>query len=173
MRHTAASLMLGLLGASVEGFTLRLSSKLAPSTIAVAQLSTAVALQHQQQRQPQCNRKQRLHLRQQQRLQHSETRTTDDTVEQDNLKTYNQKDAPEEEKRGLGFSFTPGGLLFPYQLGICSSLMEKGFLSENTPIAGASAGALTSVVIGCGLDIKMIMEKTELLCKDCIEGGTR
>jgi hypothetical protein len=144
-------------------------SFLVPSTIAVAQLSTAVA---HQQRQPQRDRQQRLRLRQQQRLQHSETRT-EDTVDQDNLKTFNQKDAPEEEKRGLGFSFTPGGLLFPYQLGICSSLMEKGFLSENTPIAGASAGALTSVVIGCGLDIKMIMEKTELLCQDCIEGGTR
>lgn len=40
----------------------------------------------------------------------------------------------------LGFSFTPGGLLFPYHLGVAKCLEREGFLAPDTPLAGASAG---------------------------------
>ena len=40
----------------------------------------------------------------------------------------------------IGFSFTPGGLLFPYHLGVARGLAKEGFLAVDTPLAGASAG---------------------------------
>lgn len=40
----------------------------------------------------------------------------------------------------LGFSFTPGGLLFPYHLGVAKCLELQGFLATDTPLAGSSAG---------------------------------
>lgn len=40
----------------------------------------------------------------------------------------------------LGFSFTPGGLLFPYHLGVAKSLELEGFLASDSPLAGSSAG---------------------------------
>ena len=40
----------------------------------------------------------------------------------------------------LGFSFTPGGLLFPYHLGVAKCLELQGFLAADTPLAGSSAG---------------------------------
>lgn len=40
----------------------------------------------------------------------------------------------------LGFSFTPGGLLFPYHLGVAKRLETEGFLAADTPLAGSSAG---------------------------------
>ncbi|KAG5177492.1 hypothetical protein JKP88DRAFT_150974, partial [Tribonema minus] len=73
----------------------------------------------------------------------------------------------------FGLSFTPGGLLFPYQLGICDAFMEAGFLTPEVPIAGSSAGALTTVVVGAGLDLREVLEETEALCEDCRTGGTR
>lgn len=40
----------------------------------------------------------------------------------------------------LGFSFTPGGLLFPFHLGVAKCLEREGFLARDTPLAGSSAG---------------------------------
>lgn len=40
----------------------------------------------------------------------------------------------------LGVSFTPGGLLFPFHLGVAKSLAKEGFLATDSPLAGASAG---------------------------------
>lgn len=34
----------------------------------------------------------------------------------------------------------PGGLLFPYHLGVAKCLELEGFLSSDTPLAGSSAG---------------------------------
>ena len=41
----------------------------------------------------------------------------------------------------LGFSFTPGGLLFPYYVGAAYELQRLGLLTPNTPLGGSSAGA--------------------------------
>jgi len=65
------------------------------------------------------------------------------TVEEDNLPRF-------------GFSFSPGGLLFPYQIGIAKYLLEAGLITEDTPLCGASAGALCAVALGAGLDIDVL-----------------
>jgi len=39
-----------------------------------------------------------------------------------------------------GFSFSPGGLLFPYHLGVITSLEYHGKLDDTVHLAGASAG---------------------------------
>ena len=38
---------------------------------------------------------------------------------------------------GVGFSFAPSGLCFPYGLGAATALAERGVLSPQTPLAGA------------------------------------
>lgn len=40
----------------------------------------------------------------------------------------------------VGISFTPGGLLFPYHLGVAKCLAKNGLLATDTSLAGASAG---------------------------------
>ncbi|CAM9178705.1 unnamed protein product [Ectocarpus sp. 6 AP-2014] len=71
----------------------------------------------------------------------------------------------------IGFSFTPGGLLFPYHLGVAKCLEMEGFLSNDTPLAGSSAGALAAVVVGCGLSIDTAAELSGRVFDDCSDGG--
>ena len=42
----------------------------------------------------------------------------------------------------IGFSLSPGGLLLPYHLGALASLSHHGYLTDSTPLAGSSAGAI-------------------------------
>jgi len=42
----------------------------------------------------------------------------------------------------IGFSFSPGGLLFPYHLGVIDILSQEGYIDESTPLVGSSAGAI-------------------------------
>lgn len=42
----------------------------------------------------------------------------------------------------IGFSLSPGGLLLPYHLGALASLSFHGYLTDSTPLAGSSAGAI-------------------------------
>lgn len=42
----------------------------------------------------------------------------------------------------IGFSFSPGGLLFPYHLGVITGLSELGRLPDSTHLAGSSAGSI-------------------------------
>eukprot|EP00752_Nemacystus_decipiens_P001446 g1423.t1 len=72
----------------------------------------------------------------------------------------------------IGFSFTPGGLLFPYHLGVAKCLEIEGFLASDTPLAGSSAGALAAAVVGCGLDIDTASELSSAVFDDCRTGGT-
>ncbi|KAH0487166.1 MAG: hypothetical protein KVP17_003608 [Porospora cf. gigantea B] len=55
-----------------------------------------------------------------------------------------------------GFSFSPAGLLLPYHLGVACYLQEVGVLTDEVPIAGASAGALCTVLAGCGLELASV-----------------
>mmetsp|Transcript_33361 Transcript_33361/g.70178 ORF Transcript_33361/g.70178 Transcript_33361/m.70178 type:complete len:350 (+) Transcript_33361:140-1189(+) len=41
-----------------------------------------------------------------------------------------------------GFSFSPGGLLFPYHLGVITALEHHGRITDSVHLAGASAGAI-------------------------------
>jgi hypothetical protein len=58
---------------------------------------------------------------------------------------------PMEEKMApYGFAFTPGGLLFPYSLGMAQQLKQSGMLHDAVPLVGASAGSLTVASFGAG-----------------------
>ena len=50
-----------------------------------------------------------------------------------------------EKKSKIGFSFSPGGFLFTYHLGVLETLKENGFIDHETPLAGCSAGSLAVV----------------------------
>lgn len=47
----------------------------------------------------------------------------------------------------IGLSFTPGGLLYPYQLGAATALVDAGICTPSTPLAGASSGGILAVTV--------------------------
>ncbi|XP_047318402.1 patatin-like phospholipase domain-containing protein 4 isoform X2 [Impatiens glandulifera] len=71
-----------------------------------------------------------------------------------------------------GFSFSAAGLLFPYHLGAAQYLIEKGYIKETTPLAGASAGAIVCAVIASGASMHEALEATKILAEDCRQKGT-
>lgn len=72
----------------------------------------------------------------------------------------------------LGFSLSPGGLLLPYHLGILDGLGHKQWLSRQTPIAGASAGAIAVATNACNMNSKLILEDTIAISDACQELGS-
>lgn len=52
----------------------------------------------------------------------------------------------------LGFSLSPGGLLFPYHLGVLTALQRRGYVTDQTPLAGSSAGAIAVASHGAKVD---------------------
>lgn len=80
---------------------------------------------------------------------------------------------PPKELAPLGFSFSVGGLLFPYQLGVGVSLTESGHIVPGvTPLSGSSAGSLVATVLALGLDLELVMARLEAILVDCRRGGT-
>jgi hypothetical protein len=74
----------------------------------------------------------------------------------------------------VGVSLSPGGLLLPYHLGVLDSLEYNGFIKLETPIAGASAGAIAVASHGAGVDSKKVLESTIEISDRCRElGGAR
>ena len=67
----------------------------------------------------------------------------------------------------IGFSFSPGGLLFPYHLGVISSLVKTGHLTPHTPIAGSSAGAIAVASHAAGVSPHDALEGCVRMCEDC------
>ena len=51
----------------------------------------------------------------------------------------------------LGLTFSPGGFLFPYYVGVAYELQRLGHLTASTPLGGSSAGAIVSASVACGL----------------------
>ncbi|ESQ33465.1 hypothetical protein EUTSA_v10007991mg [Eutrema salsugineum] len=86
------------------------------------------------------------------------------------------KDVEAEKERRVitspGFSFSAAGLLFPYHLGVAQLLIEKGYIKENTPLAGASAGAIVCATIASGSSMHEALEATKALADDCRRNGT-
>ncbi|XP_022149306.1 patatin-like phospholipase domain-containing protein 2 [Momordica charantia] len=86
------------------------------------------------------------------------------------------KDVQAERERRLvtspGFSFSAAGLVFPYHLGVAKFLIEKGYIKETTPLAGASAGAIVCAVIASGASMEEALQATKLLAEDCRSRGT-
>ena len=67
----------------------------------------------------------------------------------------------------VGFSFSPGGLLLPYHMGVMSSLSYYNQLDDTTPIAGSSAGAIAVAAHSCGLDPLKVLDATISVSDQC------
>lgn len=72
-----------------------------------------------------------------------------------------------------GCGFSAGGLLFPYYIGVLDELRTLGYVDENTPVAGSSAGALIAAVNASGLGTEEVFLACKELVRDCRVGGTR
>ncbi|CAI5509867.1 unnamed protein product [Closterium sp. Naga37s-1] len=84
-------------------------------------------------------------------------------------------DAEDRRRDSLGepgFSFSAAGLLFPYHLGVAQYLLDHGYITESTPLAGASAGALVSAVVATGVEPRSLMPLAKLVAADCRKNGT-
>lgn len=71
----------------------------------------------------------------------------------------------------VGFSFSPGGLLLPYHLGVLDCLQANHYLLADTPIAGASAGAIAVATHACAIDSKLILDDSIKISQTCQEMG--
>ncbi|KAL5715673.1 hypothetical protein ACHQM5_017462 [Ranunculus cassubicifolius] len=71
-----------------------------------------------------------------------------------------------------GFSFSAAGLLFPYHLGAANYLIHNGYITESTPLAGSSAGAIVCAVIASGSSMQEALKATKTLAEDCRLNGT-
>ena len=78
---------------------------------------------------------------------------------------------PANEICPLGFSFTPGGLLFPYYVGAAYELQRLGLLTPNAPLGGSSAGAIVATAVASGLTEAEILDGLSVLVAD-YRGGT-
>ena len=61
-------------------------------------------------------------------------------------------------------------MIFPYQCGAWEVLSELGLLTPDTPVAGASAGALVAAMHACGMPSEGKRVLTAVL-RDCRENG--
>jgi hypothetical protein len=72
----------------------------------------------------------------------------------------------------VGFSLSPGGLLLPYHVGVLDGLKHRGYLSDEVPIAGASAGAIAVATSACKIDSKLILDDTISISDTCRDLGS-
>ncbi|WIA18834.1 hypothetical protein OEZ85_003513 [Tetradesmus obliquus] len=73
----------------------------------------------------------------------------------------------------LGFGFSAGGLVFPYYVGLVSSLVQKGVMTRPTQLAGSSAGSLIAASFNAGLDMETVEKSLIEFGEDCLKNGTR
>ena len=67
----------------------------------------------------------------------------------------------------IGFSFSPGGLLLPYHLGVLASLDHHGFISHTTPLAGSSAGSIAVASHASGVSPHRALEASIRVSSHC------
>ena len=70
-----------------------------------------------------------------------------------------------------GVGFSAAGMIFPYHVGAWQVLRERGLMTPDTPVAGASAGALVAAMHACGIapdDGNQILLN---ILRDCRENG--
>lgn len=60
----------------------------------------------------------------------------------------------------IGYTLSPGGLMLPYHVGALAALQYNGLLTEISPLAGSSAGAIAVVAHSCGIDPRQVLELT-------------
>jgi len=79
-----------------------------------------------------------------------------------------------ETEEILGFSFSPGGLLFPYHLGVLNVLAKNLYITNATPLAGSSAGAIAVAALAAGIDLDEALDACIRISHRCKElGGAR
>lgn len=75
-------------------------------------------------------------------------------------------------KNNIGFSFSPGGLLLPYHMGVADCLIHEKYLDPSESLlAGSSAGSIATMAIGCGLDPVAGLEGTIAISDRCLLSG--
>ncbi len=82
--------------------------------------------------------------------------------------------APQSPNPGqsIGFSFSPGGLLLPYHMGVADCLIKEKYIDQaETVIAGSSAGSIAAMAIGVGLDPIRGLEGTIAISDGCLNAG--
>ena len=74
--------------------------------------------------------------------------------------------------QSIGFSFSPGGLLLPYHMGVADCLIREKYIDPSeTVLAGSSAGSIATMAIGCGLDPIRGLEGTIAISDRCLSSG--
>ncbi len=74
----------------------------------------------------------------------------------------------------IGFSFSPGGLLLPYHVGVMGALEYHQMLTPETPIAGSSAGAIACASHASRVPSTQVLEATIDISDRCEQmGGAR
>ncbi|GMH38710.1 hypothetical protein BSKO_06594 [Bryopsis sp. KO-2023] len=73
---------------------------------------------------------------------------------------------------GIGYSFTPGGMLVPYYVGVMKAMTELGLIGPDTPVSGSSAGAIAAAFMASGIDMKDCLEANKRLQLDVLRNGT-
>lgn len=74
----------------------------------------------------------------------------------------------------VGFAAAGGGFLLPYHLGVLDQLQYHSFLTERTPLAGASAGAIAVGARACDIESWKILDDTIDISQSCQDmGGAR
>lgn len=67
----------------------------------------------------------------------------------------------------VGYSFSPGGLLFPYHLGVITSLNYHKRLPPSVHLAGASAGAIAVASHASQTAPERALEAACRVCEEC------
>lgn len=67
----------------------------------------------------------------------------------------------------IGLSLSPGGLLLPYHLGALASLAYHGILTDETPLAGSSAGAIAVAAFAAGVPSPQTLEASIRVSSKC------
>lgn len=70
----------------------------------------------------------------------------------------------------LAFAFSPGGLLFPYYIGVAYELKSKGVLKPTSPLGGSSAGAIVAAALACSVGESEVCDGLRELLNDFRSG---
>ena len=70
------------------------------------------------------------------------------------------------------FAFSPGGLLFPYHVGVAYELVSLHQITHSTPLGGSSAGAIVAAAVACGVGEDEVREGLAELLAD-VRSGVR
>eukprot|EP00558_Chaetoceros_sp_UNC1202_P013097 CAMPEP_0197237912 /NCGR_PEP_ID=MMETSP1429-20130617/4598_1 /TAXON_ID=49237 /ORGANISM="Chaetoceros sp., Strain UNC1202" /LENGTH=296 /DNA_ID=CAMNT_0042696993 /DNA_START=94 /DNA_END=984 /DNA_ORIENTATION=+ len=75
----------------------------------------------------------------------------------------------------VGYSLSPGGLLFPWHIGVLAGLAHENVLTDSNPLAGSSAGSIAVASHGAGVRPEVALEATIRMSDECrtTYGGAR